>query len=65
MATPGSHENKRAAALRMLALECRAVAESFSTRETRAQMLRIADSYDDMACTLDDLAEHERQIALA
>lgn len=43
----------------------RVVAETFSTASARAQMLRIAASYDDMARTLDDLAEHQRQIALA
>lgn len=65
MPKPGDHEYKRAAALRLLAIECRAMAHTFSTIQTRAQMLRIADSYDSMARTLDDVAEQERLIGLA
>jgi len=55
----------RAAALRLLALECHAVAETFSTAETRAQMHKIAQSYERRARDHDQIAEHQGRIARA
>ena len=53
----------RVESLRLLAEECRAMADTFSTEESRAQMNRIADSYEKTARTLDEMEEHLRTLA--
>lgn len=44
----------RAQTLRLMAEECRAIAEGFSTKEARAQMHRIADSSEMLARTAEE-----------
>jgi hypothetical protein len=56
---------ERAAALRILALDCHAVAESFSTAATRAQMHQIAESYDRKARDCDRIAKSQAMVARA
>jgi hypothetical protein len=46
---------ERAAALRLLALDCHAVAETFSTAAPRAPMHQIAESYDRKARDCDQV----------
>jgi hypothetical protein len=53
----------RAAALRVIAAECRATADTFSTKDSRAQTHRIADSYEDMARALDDIDTQRLRLA--
>ena len=53
----------RAQALHLLAEECRAIADSFSTKEARAQMHQIADSYDKSAHSLEESDGTQRGMA--
>ena len=60
---PEFRTRARVQALLVMAEECRAMADTFSTEESRAQMNRIADSYEKTARTLDEMEEHLRTLA--